>query len=134
MCFFKKMAQLSTIDILKHFKTNVIKFCDALIELLPKEGDMIILRVMFESQIPIETALVVFSERILPHAEMLKNKDDRFFLECSDVFTGLRKDKVSYFKDLWLSGTLTLEDKTQMWKWFNLFLHLAKQYELSKRG
>ena len=128
------MSQLSTLDVLKLFKTNIIHFFDALIELLPTEGDMIIMRVMFESQIPIEAALVTFSERILPHADMLKNKDERFFIECTDVFSGLQKEKVSYFKDLWLSGTLTPADKEQMWKWFNLFLHLAKQYELSKRG
>ena len=94
---------------------------------------MIIMRVMFESQIPIEAALVTFSERILPHADMLKNKDERFFIECTDVFSGLQKEKVSYFKDLWLSGTLTPADKEQMWKWFNLFLHLAKQYESNNK-
>ena len=123
------MATLTTIDVLKHFKTNIIKFFDALIELLPKEGDIIILRVMFDSQIPIENAMDIFSVRIMPYADMLRNKDDRFFLEGTDLFSGVRRDKVSYFKDLWSSGTLTPEDKTQMWRWFSLFLHLAIQYK-----
>lgn len=123
------MATITTIDVLKHFKTNIIKFFDALIELLPKEGDIIILRVMFDSQIPIENAMDIFSARIMPYADMLRNKDDRFFLEGTDLFSGVRRDKVSYFKDLWSSGTLTPEDKTQMWRWFSLFLHLAIQYK-----
>jgi hypothetical protein len=123
------MATLTTIDVLKHFKTNIIKFFDALIELLPKEGDIIILRVMFDSQIPIENAMDIFSVRIMPYADMLRNKDERFFLEGTDLFSGVRRDKVSYFKDLWSSGTLTPEDKTQMWRWFSLFLHLAIQYK-----
>ena len=123
------MATITTIDVLKHFKTNIIKFFDALIELLPKEGDIIILRVMFDSQIPIENAMDIFSVRIMPYADMLRNKDERFFLEGTDLFSGVRRDKVSYFKDLWSSGTLTPEDKTQMWRWFSLFLHLAIQYK-----
>ncbi len=60
--------QLSKIEILKIFKEKIIQFFDALIELLPKEGDLIMLRVMFDSQIPIENAIKMFGSRIIPHA------------------------------------------------------------------
>ena len=122
-------TQITTIDVLRLFKDNVIKFLMALIEILPKEGDIILLRVMFETQIPVETAMQIFSSRILPFADMVRNKDERFFLECTDLFAGLQREKVSYFKDLWLSEELTAEDKEQLWKWFRLFLNLAIQYE-----
>jgi hypothetical protein len=121
--------QLSKIEILKIFKEKIIQFFDALIELLPKEGDLIMLRVMFDSQIPIENAIKMFGSRIIPHAEMVRNKDERFFIETTDLFSGLRRDKVSYFKDLWQSGTLTAESKESLWLWFRLFLNLALQYE-----
>lgn len=123
-------AQFSNkIELLKMFKEKVIQFFDALIELLPDEGDFWMLRIMFEAQIPIESAIKMFSERITPYADMVKNKDERFFIECTDLFSGIRKDKVSYFKDLWTSGKLTNDDKEALWKWFKLFLHLANQYE-----
>jgi hypothetical protein len=123
------LEKLSIIEILQLFKNNIIKFFDALIELLPKEGDLIILRVMFESQIPIDNALKLFASRIIPYRDLLKNRDERFFLECTDLFTGIRKDRVSYFKDLWASGALTKEDKDSLWRWFLLFLKLALEYE-----
>jgi len=125
---------LTTIDVLRLFKDNVIKFLMALIEILPREGDLIMLRVMFETQIPVEAAMQIFSSRILPYADMVRNKDERFFLEGTDLFDGLQREKVSYFKDLWLSTALTADDKEQLWKWFRLFLNLAEKYEKLKAG
>jgi len=120
---------MNRVELLQAFKTNIIKFLDALSELLPKEGDLIMLRIMFNSQIPIESAMKIFASRIIPYADMVKKRDERFFIDCSDLFNGIRKDKVSYFKDLWLSGTLTPEDKESLWKWFRLFLWYALQFE-----
>lgn len=122
-------SSLTKLDIMRIFQEKLVAFFDALIELLPKEGDLIILRVMFANQIPIENAIKIFGSRIVPYADMVKNKDERFFIECTDVFSGIRKDKVSYFKDLWQSGTLTDDDKLQLWKWFNLFLNLTLKFE-----
>lgn len=122
-------SSMTTIDVLKLFKDNVIKFLMALIEILPREGDLIMLRVMFETQIPVETAMQIFSSRIMPYADMVRTKDERFFLEGTDLFDGLQREKVSYFKDLWLSDALSADDKEQLWKWFRLFLNLAEKYE-----
>lgn len=125
----KGLQNMNLIDLLTFFKDNLLKFLDALIDLLPKEGDLIILRVMFDSQIPVEKTMSIFASRIIPYSQMVKTKDERFFIECSDLFTGIRRDKVSYFKDLWMSNALTLHDKEQLWKWFRLFLSLALKYE-----
>jgi hypothetical protein len=120
---------MNRIELLQAFQDNIIKFFDALIELLPKEGDLIMLRVMFNSQIPIDNAMKIFASRIIPYADMVKSRDERFFIDCTDLFSGIRRDKVSYFKDLWLSGTLSDADKESLWKWFRLFLWYALQYE-----
>ena len=117
------------IQVLTNFKNHIVQFFDALIELMPKEGDLIMLRVMFESQIPIENAMKIFASRIIPYGDMVKQRDERFFIDCSDLFTGIRKDRVSYFKDMWTSGSLTAKDKESLWKWFRLFLHYALQYQ-----
>ena len=120
---------MNRIELLTKFKDNIIQFFDALIELLPKEGDLIMLRIMFDSQIPIENAMKIFASRIIPYADIVKSRDERFFIDCTDLFSGIRRDKVSYFKDLWLSGTLSDGDKESLWKWFRLFLWYALQYE-----
>jgi hypothetical protein len=120
---------LSKFEILKLFKDNLVQFLDALIEKLPQEKDLIILRILFAEQIPIEQALQIFSSRILPYEKMVTESDQRFFLECQDLFEGIRSSKVNYFKDLWTSPTFTDDDRTELWKWFKLFLKIAKLYK-----
>lgn len=125
----KKQVLKDKKEVVRLFSENIVKFLDALIEILPKEKDLYWIRVLFSTQISAETALMTFKNRIIPYGDMVVNKDERFFIECTDLFAGVRKDKVSYFKDLWASGTLSEEDKEHLWKWFALFLKLAQQYE-----
>lgn len=120
--------ELSRLDILKLFKTNLIKFLDALIEQFPSEGDLAVLRVFLSEQIPIEDVLVIFSKRLLPYKQMIINKDEKFFIEGDDVFKGVSSDTVSYCKNIWLSEKITSEDKEQIWKWFKLFVNLSEKY------
>ena len=124
--------ELSRLDILKLFKTNLIKFLDALIEQFPSEGDLAVLRVFLSEQIPIEDVLIVFSKRLLPYKQMILNKDEKFFIEGDDVFKGVSSDTVSYCKNIWLSDKITGEDKEQIWKWFKLFVNLSEKYMNSK--
>jgi hypothetical protein len=119
---------LSKIEILKIFRQKLIDFLDALREKLPKENDIVVLRVYFAEQIPIELAMQIFSKRILPFEDMVNNHDERFFLEENDLFEGLKRDKVHYFKTLWTSPNFTSSDKEVLWKWFKAFLKLAKLY------
>lgn len=120
---------MSKLALLKSFKDALLRFMDALIDLLPDEKDIFTLRVLFESTIPIESAMKTFTSRILPYKEMVETRDERFFIECTDIFSGIRKDKVSYFKDLWQSNTLTAEDKDSLWKWFAIFLKFALKFQ-----
>ena len=76
----------------------------------------------------INDAMKIFTQRILPYVDMIKNRDERFFLESTDLFEGIAKDKVAYFRNIWTSSTLTSEDREQLWKWFRLFANLALKY------
>jgi len=120
--------ELSRLDILKLFKTNLIKFLDALIEQFPSEGDLAVLRVFLSEQIPIEDVLVIFSKRLLPYKQMIINKDEKFFIEGDDVFKGVSSDTVSYCKNIWLSERITAEDKEQIWKWYIIFIYYKYFY------
>ncbi len=120
---------LSKFELLKLFKENLIKFFDSLIEQLPDESDLIIMRLFIENQIPIEEVMKTFSERVLPHKEMVYKKNEQFFIICEDMFMGLKTDKVSKFKSMWMSSKkLSKDDKETIWKWFNLFVRLSEEY------
>ena len=116
------------VRLLQRFKTNLINFFDALIEQLPKEKDLVFIRIMLDT-VPMTEAIEVFSSRILTFREMVLKRDERFFIECNDLFEGLQKDKVNYFKTLWLSPQLTPDDKKVIWDWFRVFLAVALGWE-----
>jgi hypothetical protein len=120
--------EMGKIELLQLFRNNIIQFFSSLNDKFPSEPDFMLLKFMFQIDIPIEDAVIIFCKRILPHAKMVETQDDRFFLECTDLFEGIRREKVHYFKDLWQSPTITDEDKTVIWKWFKLFLKLAQKY------
>ena len=119
---------MSKFEILQVFHKNLLEFLDILIVKLPSEKDLVNLRVLFNNTIPIEKAMEIFSKRILPYESMVINKDERFFLDGTDLFEGVKSDKVHYFKNLWLSPTFTEDDKESLWKWFKVFLKLAQLY------
>jgi ubiquitin len=119
----------SKTDLLIMFKQKLLMFLDAIIEQFPKEGDFIYLRLILDQQIPIETVMDIFSKRILPYIDMIKAKDERFFLDSVDLFEGISGDKVHYFRNIWTSPALTSDDKEQLWKWFTLFGNFAVKYK-----
>jgi len=118
---------LTKFEILKLFREKLIDFLDALVEKFPKEKDFINIRILI-TDIPIDVIIYKLSERILPFENMILNEDEKYLLECSDLFEGIKGDKVHYFKNLWSSEDFTLEDKKELWKWFKVFLKLSKLY------
>ena len=122
---------LSKFQILALFKDNLIKFLDALIEKLPQERELITMRVLFSDQIPIESSMERFASRIIPYEELINNSDESFIVNNNDLFSGITSSKVSYMKKIWYSSSFTQEDKEELWKWFKIFLKLAKLYNSS---
>ena len=123
------MSSLSKIELLQLFHKNLQEFLGAMIDQLPDEGELIMLRVFLRDTIPIERAVNLFCARILPFSSQIINKDERFILNNRDIFAGIQNDKVDYFKRLWYSPNFTEEDKETIWTWFLHFLKLAKKYE-----
>ncbi|NCA20947.1 MAG: hypothetical protein EBS86_07410 [Crocinitomicaceae bacterium] len=64
------------------FKENLVKFFDALIEQFPKEGDFILLRLLCD-QLPSSLIINTFAARILPYTDLIKKRDEKFFLDLS---------------------------------------------------
>ncbi len=120
---------IGKLELLRLFHDNCNLFFDALIEILPHEKDLRMLQILFRNTIPIEQAMNIFTARILPYVDLIEKQDPKFFIEGNDLFEGLHEDKVNYFKQIWLSTSLSQEDKDSLWQWFQLFSGLAINFK-----
>lgn len=118
--------------ILSEFRQKLISFFDELIEQFPEEGDLVVLRIFIGDQVPIIDIMNTFIVKLLPLRNMVKTRDEKFFLENEILFQKIDPTKVSYFKHLWMSDKLDEDDKIVIWKWFDLFVSLVDKYQLSK--
>jgi hypothetical protein len=119
---------MSETQILQQFKQQIIAFLDELIGQFPTEGDLILLRIFFNDQIPIKEVIDVFNYRLLTVRDMIKNRDEHFFLDSNTIFGDLETGKVNHFKKLWRSGRLDNDDKATIWRWVDAFVKIADKY------
>ena len=120
---------MDRIQILTDFKTNLVNFIDELIEQFPEEQDLVVIRIFLNDQIPIADVMNTFISKILPLSDMIKKRDENFFINNNVLFEKLDKNKVNHFKKLWRSSKLDAEDRKIIWKWYDLFLSLAEKYQ-----
>jgi hypothetical protein len=111
--------------ILTIFKTTLIQFLDELIDQFPSESDLVIARVMISDQIPIADVMNVFSQKIEPYKEKIKERDDKFFLENTSLFTGANENSVINLKKIWSSTKLDTDDREVIWNWIDIFVKLS---------
>jgi hypothetical protein len=121
----------SEIDILIQLKKNLVSFLDELIESFPNEPDFVIFRIFVNDKIPTENIMSYITKNLCPLGDMVKTRDENFFLNHNILFEKFREDessKVNYFKKMWTSGSLDKEDKEVIWKWFQSFIYLGNKY------
>ena len=120
-------------DLIRLFKQRLLTFLDILIEQFPKERDFPLLKLGIRTRmVSVKDTLKEFTAGILPHKEMVLNKDEEFFLtKCGSLLTGteVTTDELDHFKKIWTSDSLTEDDKENLWKWFKLFLDIAIEYD-----
>lgn len=118
--------------LLKEFRDQMVKFFDEIIEQFPLEGDFVVIRIFLKDKIPIEKIMLQFVKNVLPFKQQVKNRDEKFFLNNINLYSEASrmygKNKVNYFKKIWVSGNLDKEDKEIIWKWMDLFILLSERY------
>lgn len=125
-------SQIQLLETAKsNFHTNFVEFIDELIELFPKEKDLIMIRLFVKDCIPVETILNSFITHVLPRKELVENRDDSFFTTNS-VFEIIDKVNPNRFKMLWKSSSLDQEDRDIIWQWFDTFIALVEMYQKIK--
>ncbi len=120
-------------DLVKLFRERLISFLNILIDQFPQERDFPMLKFGINSRmISAKDTLKEFTTVILPHKDMVLNKDEEFFLtKCSTLLKGteVTAEEMDHFKKIWTSETLTEDDKENLWRWFKLFLDIAIEYD-----
>lgn len=120
---------MSQLKILELFKNNYIQFFDELIDLFPQERDIIIIRLIMNDQISVIDVMSIFIEYLLPHKDMVKNRDDRFFIEkFGDFEDQIFNNHANLFKRLWNSPILDSENKKVFWQYFDVLIKLSEKY------
>jgi len=119
----------SKIQILIDFKTSLINFFDELIEQFPEEGDLVVIRIFLNDQVPIADVMNTVIAKLLPLKELVKKRDESFFINNNVLFDKLDKNKVNHFKKLWRSDKLDAEDRKVIWQWYDLFISLTEKYQ-----
>jgi len=121
---------MSTLQILVEFKNALVNFFDELIEQFPDEGDLVMVRIFINDQVPIADVMSVFISRLLPLKDIVMKRDVNFFLgpSASSLFEKIDKGKVNYFKIFWQSDRLDDTDRLQIWKWYDYFIIISEKY------
>lgn len=125
---------MAELQILQQFKQGLITFFDELISMFPTEGDLVIVRIFINDQVPIMDVMEHFVTQLLPLKDVVKERNDEFFLNNNVLFEALNQSRVGYFKTLWQSGVLDKEDKETVFRWFDSFIFLAERYAKLKGG
>jgi hypothetical protein len=118
---------MSEIIILDQFKKQLISFFDELIGQFPEAPELVVLRILFKDQLPIKRVMENFIYKLISVRELIKNRDEMFFLE-HNIFSFTDKDSVNNLKKIWKSGRLDKEDKDIVWNWIDSFVFLADKY------
>jgi hypothetical protein len=125
---------MSENEVLIEFKTQLVCFFDELISQFPQEGDLVVLRLFVTNQMPINTIMNIFVQKLNTNDQefrkMAKERNESFFLENNIFDNFCSKEKIVRFKKLWLSGFDT-EDKKVIWNWVDAFIYLADKYTKS---
>ena len=116
------------LELLIQLKDQLIFFLDELIELLPQEPDIVIVRIFLKDKIPIADVMAYICKELVPLKPLVDSKDDSFFLDNNILFETLDDKKVNHFKKIWTNGCLDREDKETIWRWFKSFIYLAERY------
>jgi len=127
----------SEIELLVQLKTQLVNFFDELIESFPAETDFVIFRIFVNDRIPIADIMEYIVTKLCPLQEMVKQRNEAFFLENNflfEKFDNKKANKVNYFRNLWVSGNLDKQDKDTIWKWFASFIYLGNKYKDVTQG
>ena len=115
-------------QILNKFHGCFIQFVDELIEQFPSEGKLHIVRLLIKDATPPWKLMDKYVTFILPHKNLVVERDDAFFLNDNAGFQQLADKNLISLQGLWKD--MDKEDKDVIWQWFDAFNTLANKFVL----
>lgn len=112
------------IKALGDLQKTLVSFFDELIEMFPKEGNFVAIRIMVKDRIPITTIYDHFVKNLLPEKETVQKRSNVFF-DKNPLLSALGDSHKENFKVLFFS--LDEEDKQVIWKWIDAFICLTEK-------
>lgn len=125
---------LSKLQYIKIFKEKMVDFFDELLEQIPNEPSLYLLRVFINDKIPASWVLGRFMKDGLKYKKFIDARNDKIFLE-SDFLYGsyvkeLGKNDLSKFNKFWSdeSRYLSKQAKQTVWEWMDFFFKISEAY------
>ena len=115
------------------FRDHIIDFLDELIDQFPQEADIIICRIFIKDQISPVYITESFADSLLQYQDIIKDRNEKFFLDNDNLFSYFEGGKVLHFKKIWESDRLDDDDREIMWSWMDSFILLARKYDEAKK-
>jgi len=115
------------------FRDHIIDFLDELIEQFPQEADIIICRIFIKDQISPVYITESFTDSLIEYQDIIKDRNEKFFLDNDNLFSYFEGGKVLHFKKIWESDRLDDDDRDTMWSWMDSFILLARKYDEAKK-
>jgi hypothetical protein len=103
---------------------TLISFFDELVDMFPKQGNFVALRIMLKDQVPVTQIVNHFKKALLPEKELIKNRDKAFF-DKNVLFVHVGDAQAQQFRKLFLG--LDDEDQKAIWKWLDAFIVLTEK-------
>jgi len=116
---------------LSALRRDLVAFIDELIQMLPNDKQLIIMREFAKIVIIADVADYIV-QNIVPLEPKVVARDDKYFLTNAIMFEKLqdRESQVNHFKTLWETNADD-ENKEVIWQWLEHFIQIAKKYRAS---
>lgn len=96
-----------------------------------EQRDLLIIQLFFEKMSP-ERIMHNMINKVLPHAQIISNRDTQYFIEHDSIFQALPSSRSKHYKEFW-SGTggksLSDNDKQAIWAYFDTIIEIVKSYK-----
>jgi len=118
--------------------TQITNFIDELVNTYPNNNELVIFREKYSLLKNANSQLIInyFIQYIYPHKDVIKNEDEKFFLEGGGQEEINDKNGLKFrdnMKQLW-NNNMTENNKKIVWKYFKTFILLIDKYIVENVG
>jgi hypothetical protein len=110
-------------ELLKLVKQQLIVFIDELIDVIPEQDDLHVVKLIVREQLLDSEIMEFLVSKILPLEDLIRKRDCENLCRSIQMFS----PKVSKYIIIW--ETADEENRNIVWEWLNHFMELAKKYK-----